>query len=122
MGGGGSQLKTKTLIAGLGEAWVLMAVKDDGCRGERRGFSWQSQTLVEVVRGGGSHFCQSRWLWRLEAAFSWQSQKLVVGSRGGGSHGSLRRWLWGGEAGFLAMHEGFKAFNCELILYICMSD
>ena len=68
---------------------------DTCCGTERRGFSWQSQTLVVGARGGGSHGSPRHWLWGGESGvlmavpdagcggerrlFSWQSQMLVVG-------------------------------------------
>ena len=84
-----------------------------GCGRERPGFSQQSQRLVVVARGRGSHGSPRRWLFWLER----QSQTLGLG--GGeavflmavaddgcgwerqGSPGSPRRWLWSGEAWFL---------------------
>ena len=59
---------------------------------DRRGFSWQSQTLV-VVAGGilmavadGSHGRPRHWL---------------LGRERPDSHGNSRYWLWRGEAGVL---------------------
>ena len=53
-----------------GRGGVLMAFPDAGCGGERQGFSWQSQSLVEDVGSGGC-----RWE---RGGFSWQFRTLVV--------------------------------------------
>ena len=90
----------------VGEIRGSMAVQDAGCRW--RGFRLliQSQMLVVVWRGGGSHHSPRSWLWGESRVFSRQSKTLVVGAgkvvggRCGGSHGSPnpRRCLWLGEA------------------------
>ena len=70
---------------------IFKAGPEAGHKGERRGFSWQSHTLVMGGRGG-----------------VWQSQMLVVGRKKFGSHGGETGILMevpndgfgGGEAGF----------------------
>ena len=65
---------------------TLIAIPDTGYGGERRGFSWQSQTLVVGVGD--------------RRGFSWQFPGAGPGECGG----SLKCWLWGGELGvFMAV-------------------
>ena len=118
----GFSWQSQTLVVGVGEVEVLMAVPDAGCGGGR---------------GVGSHGSLRCWLWGggerqlfsrqvpdtgcdrgKSWGFSWQSQSLVVGGEsilpmavsdagcGGeldrGSYGSPRCWFWWGrEVGVL---------------------
>ena len=76
---------------------IFKARPEAGREGERRGFSWQSNTLVVGGRGGGLHGSPRRWLWMGEVevlmavpdascgmgevVFSWQSQMMVAARR-----------------------------------------